>query len=384
VAISVGSLDWNWEAARRFLPFDLDGLAMETGALSRRRGVANGEALVRTLLLLALPNASLRRVALMAQECGLSKMNSTALFKRVRASERLLQALFEQTLQFSLETGDSWKDLRLIAVDGTCLCGPGATGTDQKLHTVYDLGKGLPLSVEITDHHGGEALWRHSAFGKGDLVLSDAGYGYNPSFLWALNSGARICIRFNFQTVTLFDEDGNRINADEINAIMPQEDALDIVVRLPKWEAPLRAVGSRNDEGEPVWLLTDLSEEELPTYEVRQLYRRRWQVELFFKRMKSLLNLDDLPTRDGPTVRPWIWAKLILASLATLMAHERFSPWGYPEKQKETQPLGDLRMRSVGHRKSPTPARAETQKRKAKRQKETTPETAQTRLLLEA
>lgn len=381
---STGILDWDWCSARRFLPFELDTLAVESGALTRRRGVANGEALVRSLLLLGLPNATLERASIMTRELGIGKMNKTAYIKRVCLSEKLLQSLFLQTLKFSVETGDKWKGLRLIAVDATCLCGPAAKGTDQKLHTVYDLGRGLPLSVEITDSHGGEALWRHTAFGTGDLVLSDAGYGYNRSFLWGLHSGARICMRFNFQTVTLNNEKGERIWAHEVNGAMPEEDALDLVVRLPGWDLPLRAVGSRNDAGEPVWLLTDLSQKELPTYQVRQLYRRRWQVELYFKRLKSLLDLGNLPTRDGPTARPWIWTKLILASLATLMAHERFSPWGHPEAQKETQPLAEPRVRNDGPCKSVTNARSATKEGAPKGKAKTKRKNTKTAMPLEA
>lgn len=363
--------DWDWSSAKRFLPFDLDGLAVECGALERRRGVSDGEALVRALLLVGLPKSSLERAALMARECGLAKMNAKALFKRLCKAEKLLQTLFLQTLKYSVNTGDRWKNLRLVAVDATSLSGPASKGTDQRLHTVYDLDRGLPLSVEITDHHGGEALWRHSAFGKGDLVLSDGGYGYNRSFLWALESKARICMRFNFQTVTLMNENNERIWADEINPEIPEEDALDIAVRLPGWDGPLRAVGSRNDEGDPVWILTDLNAQELPTYEVRQLYRRRWQIELYFKRLKSLIDLDEIPTRDGPSARSWIWTKLILASLAALIAHERFSPWDHHQDTSEAQPLADICMRDMGAWKSPSRPGSPTEKRKAKRQAET-------------
>jgi hypothetical protein len=115
-------------------------------------------------------------------------------------------------------------------------------------------------------------------------------------------------------------------------------------------------VGSRNDEGTPVRLVTDLSEDEL-----RQLYRRRWQVELFIQRMKSLANLGDLPTRDGPTARSWIRTKLLLALLATLMAHESFSPWGYPEAQGPAQPVENRCLRTVGDHKSPSGIRSSAQ-----------------------
>jgi hypothetical protein len=56
---------------------------------------------------------------------------------------------------------------------------------------------------------------------------------------------------------------------------------------MPGWEAPLRAIASRNDVGQPVWLLTDLSRKALPTAKARTLYGRRWQVELYSKRLKS-------------------------------------------------------------------------------------------------
>jgi hypothetical protein len=309
-------LDWKWSAARMFLPVDLDGVAVDCGALTRRRRVEGGEALVRLLLLVGLPKTNLKRASLLAHDAGLATMSAPALFKRLAKSEKLLSTLFSHTLRFSVDVGERWGKWRLLAVDATALSGPGATGTDQRLHTVYDLNKGLPTFVEITDSSGGEALWR-----------------YNNSFLWALKAGSSMLVRFNFQTVKLYDEQGERIWADTINATLPDSGTVEVHVTLPDWATPLRAIGSRNPKGEPVWLLTDLSEEELPTSQVRELYRKRWQVELYFKRLKSLIDLDELPTRDGPTARPWIWAKLLLASLAVLIAHERFSPWGSPGEE---------------------------------------------------
>jgi hypothetical protein len=343
---SAGLLDWEWSSAREFLPFDLDGLAVECGALERRRGVSGGEALVRSLLLVGLPNSSLERASVMAREAGLAQLNSTALFKRLCGSEKLLEALYRHTLNHAVDIGGRWGEFRLLAVDATILCGPGAKGINQKLHTVYDLSKGLPLSVELTGPEGGEALWRHHSFGFGDLVLGDSGYGYNRSFHFALKSGARILIRFNFETVKLYDEEGDRIWAAAANSKVPGSGTVELRVEMADWPAPLRAVGARNPKGEPVWLLTDLSHDELPTSQVRELYRKRWQVELYFKRLKSLLDLGDLPTRDGPTARSWIWTKLILSSLAVLISHERFSPWDCPNE--EPRALEALRLRRLG------------------------------------
>ena len=363
--------DWKWAAARKFLPVDLDGVAVESGALTRRRCVEGGEALVRLLLLVGLPKVNLKRAVQLARDAGLATMSAPALFKRLKKAEKLLSTLFFYTLHFSADVDEHWGKWRLLAVDATTLCGPGATGTDQRLHTVYDLNRGLPISVEITDRKGGEALWRHHSFGPGDLVLGDSGYGYNNSFLWALQAGASILVRFNFLTVKLYDEQGERIWADAINATLPDSGTVEVKVTLPGWSKPLRAVGALNAKGEPVWLLTDLSEEDLPTSQVRELYRKRWQVELYFKRLKSLMDLDELPTRDGPTARPWIWAKLLLASLAVLLADERFSPWGAPAEET-AQPLGACGARGDGDHAST--ARAPHKKKERKTQRNSNPE----------
>ena len=44
-------------------------------------------------------------------------------------------------------------------------------------------------------------------------------------------------------------------------------------------------------------------------------YRLRWQVELAFKRLKSLLGLGELPARRPELARAWLNAKLVLALL---------------------------------------------------------------------
>jgi hypothetical protein len=41
-----------------------------------------------------------------------------------------------------------------------------------------------------------------------------------------------------------------------------------------------------------------------------------WDIELAFKRLKSLLHMDKLPTRTDQTSRSWIYAHLIVALLS--------------------------------------------------------------------
>ena len=69
---------------------------------------------------------------------------------------------------------------------------------------------------------------------------------------------------------------------------------------------------------------------EVSAAEVLGAYRLRWQVELAFKRLKSLLGLDRLPAKSEPLARTWLLAHLILALLIEDTARTLLDlpPWG--------------------------------------------------------
>ena len=50
--------------------------------------------------------------------------------------------------------------------------------------------------------------------------------------------------------------------------------------------------------------------------DVLALYRFRWQLELAFKRMKSLAGLDELAAKKPELARAWIYARLIAFLIA--------------------------------------------------------------------
>ena len=80
-----------------------------------------------------------------------------------------------------------------------------------------------------------------------------------------------------------------------------------------------------------VMVFTTVSSRELTTREVLELYRVRWQIELRFKHLKSLLGLGCLPKYDDASCRAWIQAKLLCGLLIEgLMRQAKFFfPWGY-------------------------------------------------------
>ena len=61
---------------------------------------------------------------------------------------------------------------------------------------------------------------------------------------------------------------------------------------------------------------------------VMELYRARWQIELAFKRLKSLVQLGHLKKHDAPAARAWLQGNLPAAFLldALLEMAEPISP----------------------------------------------------------
>jgi hypothetical protein len=52
-----------------------------------------------------------------------------------------------------------------------------------------------------------------------------------------------------------------------------------------------------------VLILTSLDVAQFSAEDILAIYRLRWQIELLFKRLKSLLHLDELPAKDPDLVR---------------------------------------------------------------------------------
>ncbi len=75
-----------------------------------------------------------------------------------------------------------------------------------------------------------------------------------------------------------------------------------------------------------VALFTTVNEQELPLPVVFDLYRYRWQIELTFKRLKSLTGFGHLPKHDDKSCRAWLYGKLLVGLLAETMARKPFPP----------------------------------------------------------
>lgn len=338
--------DHEWPYVLTLLPPDLEESAKQTGALVRCRHVPNAAALMRMALAYAVSDLSLKDVAAWASALKIADITGPGLFYRVREAERWLERVLAQTLQPDIRRGPS--GLRLRIVDATVLNGPGAMGIEWRAHVVIDPATGGMCSVELTDTRGGESYTRH-AVAAGEVVVGDRAYATARGLdaIWAAH--AHVVVRVNPHTLRICGAHRQPISLLSRETRVPAMGAIEWAVLVPippkkrtkshkVWSLtkasawlPARIVGARTREGQVIWLLTTLPAADVPSLRVLELYRLRWQIELLFKRLKSLLHLDTLPSRQGPTAKSWMLARFLAAALAQQLVPPAgpFSPWGY-------------------------------------------------------
>jgi Transposase DDE domain len=80
-----------------------------------------------------------------------------------------------------------------------------------------------------------------------------------------------------------------------------------------------------------VLVFTTLPSAAASTEQILEAYRLRCQVELTFKRLKSIAQMGHVPKHDDQSSRAWLYGKLFLALLSQKLARvgSAISPWGY-------------------------------------------------------
>ncbi len=328
-----------WPHVSRIFP-DLEESARRSGAVRRCRRLPNAEALIRMGMAYAVSDLSLKDVAAWARALEIAFISGPGLHYRLKTGEPWFESLLVKVLQSGVESKPVGIPVEIV--DATVITGPGSTGTDWRAHVSLDPDTGRIISCELTDAKGGESFSRYH-LKKGQIVLGDRGYARARGIYAVVSCGAHVLVRVSplsmricnraKQTISLISY-GQNVDEDEI-------EKLDVFIPVPpdnsrgSWRVSKakdwvsgRIIGFRGKKDEMIWLFTDLASTLLSTDSMKRLFRVRWQIELLFKRLKSLLDLKELPTRNGPTARSWLLLKLLAAAVAQqmLVPNEPFSP----------------------------------------------------------
>lgn len=358
----------DWPLVCQLLPPGWQEQALLLGAMRRARGFPDAAVLLRILLVHLAGGCSLKETVTCARQAGWCDVSAVALFQRLRAAEQWLRWMANQLWQRHpappLPHG-----YRVRAVDATTVSKPGSLGTDWRLHFSVNLEDLQCDFVEVTDAHGGETFRRIPVAG-GDLVLGDRCYGTPPGIAHVAGAGGHVLVRVNHKSLPLFDIGGGpfrlvkELRATRVGEVREWPTAVRhggrnypgrlVALKRDRWSACLerRALRKRASKKQKtvsrtalflagyffVW--TDMPAEAPDAAAVLAWYRCRWQIELYFKRMKSILGLGDLPKKREDSSRAWLHGKLLVALLLErlLDTAEHFSPWGY-ELAAATQSL---------------------------------------------
>ena len=355
----------DWKILRQWLPDKaaLAIMARQHGFLTRVKGVRDMDVWLRLILMHGGGGLSLEQTVMRAAELRLAKLSPISLHNRLLKAGAWLEAITKHLLENRPARPvplDNALLERLLAIDATDVSAPASTGTDWRVHYSLKLSDLSCAHLELTDKHGGETLKRF-AFGPGQIALADRGYCKRAQVAHVLEAGARIVVRYCPKNFPLLDENGQRFEVLAWLRKLPGQRAGESNVWFEhagrKWALRLCAVRmsrtaaqkalnkvrrkarQHNNQVQPqteemsgyIMVLTNLEAKEHGAAEVLKLYRYRWQVELVFKRFKTLLSLGELPKHNEQSARTWVQAKIITALLVerAMMKARFFPPWGY-------------------------------------------------------
>jgi len=352
----------DWDLIERELPAgwrelgDAMGLLRERPAHMQTKVRDIGVAL-RLVLHQAGTSSSLRATTALAAAIGVVSISAVSLHQWMKKLGPYLTALLGQMVPTTSFAPAMWGGFHVIAGDATTVQRPGSKGTTARVHYALRLADLTPRHIEVTDEHGGETARRFHAE-KGELRLLDRGYANPPGVAAIRTPGAHIIVRHNRGTLPLYDKQGKRLDvaallrdttdretAHQRRAFVHFGDERipgrvcwlrvpEDKVEAARQRAKREAEGVCDEEtlytAEFVVVFTTVLQE-LTAAQVLELYRARWQIELEFKRSKSIRELDRLPNFLPETIHSWICAKLLLQLIAARIASpaapaEDFSP----------------------------------------------------------
>jgi len=349
----------------RLLPAGWEEQAKALGALRRCRKIPDARTLLRVLLIHLAEGCSLRETAVRASQGGVAEVSDVAIMDRLRQSAewfRWMSSELIKTWDIRPPADVYGPSRRVRIVDGTRVKEPGPTGSSWCIH--YSIG--LPSlrceELSVHDVHGNGETFARFSVSPGDLFLGDRVYGVRPGIFHVVRGGGDVLVRFAMSNLPLQSPNGRgfdllrhlrklrgtRIGDWSVCILWENETIEGRVCALKKSrQATERAQQQLRRESQKsgskprpetleaagyLFVFTTASQKALCATNVLEMYRGRWQIELVFKRLKSILALGHLRKTDPQAGLAWIEGKLFVAFLVESLIRyaETFFPWGYP------------------------------------------------------
>lgn len=200
-----------------------------------------------------------------------------------------------------------------------------------KSHQKLDMQAGIPVKVYHSDakEHDSLFIQNQDVAQKGDVLLFDKAYNNYQLFdTWTKND-----IRF----VTRLKNNAKErfIKEFDLTEATPNEVLKDAQIGLgytdeqgEKREVKLRLVSYYvAEKNKTYYFLSNLFDE--PAENIANLYKKRWQIELMFKKIKQNFPLQYFYGQSKNAIQTQIWITLIALLLITLMKKRLTKKWAF-------------------------------------------------------
>ena len=200
-----------------------------------------------------------------------------------------------------------------------------------KSHQKLDLQAGIPVKIYHSNAREHDSLFiqKEGVMRKGEVAIFDKAYNNYALFNKWNEEGIFFVTRLknNAKEVLLKEFDLSKTTPDEI--LRDAKIALKYKDKNGnEKQIELRLVSFYHKEkNKAYYFLTNLFE--LPAEQIAMLYKKRWEIELLFKKIKQNFPLQYFYGDNKNAIQIQIWSTLIALLLITLMKKRLTKPWSF-------------------------------------------------------
>ena len=359
----------NWDTVLSLLPANFERLAEEHRQVETKYGnakITNAADLLRLILVHAAADLPLRQTVALVAEAGGPDISPMRLHKKMVRAADYLHALVCSMVQAPMGLlPEKWAGYEVSGVDATVISRLGSVNGDARIHHRMRLSDLKYLQVRSTGIEEGETFCGFD-FKPGELVVGDRGYCHARGIAHVVDGGADVLVRLTRTALPLvWMDEKTPVDIMKLLRELPGRSVHEYfvavpcktgrrtrfilgrvcVMRLPEHEARKARERARKEHGANisadtleaagyVVLFTTTPWQRLSAEQCIELYRLRWQLELQFKRWKSICGFDRMPNFRPDTIASWLYAKILTAVLLEKLASldsEVFPPIDHDE-----------------------------------------------------
>jgi len=341
------------------MPEGYEAACFKEKAITRKRGIENPDDLMMLSLFHLLNGCSLTEISAIAELTKLGKVSDVAFMNRFEnCNNWFLWIISNLTTNgaASYNKPEWLEQYNVMGVDASDVKEKGRSGRLYRLHFALDIFKMRSAQYNITTNKTGESL-RNFEVNKNDLYIADRGYVSLNGVEYCLSGSGSFVFRMRKNSFKVYDSTDAEVNLLEHLKDMEDDNELDLKVHANGSNGkkiPLRICAKRktadaiedtkkklrrreqknqakiNDDtktfNEYIVLVTNLTDKIL-SKDILELYRYRWQIEIYFKRLKSIMDFGQLPKRRPESIMAWLNGKLMISILIEkILGTPVFSP----------------------------------------------------------